>query len=124
MAKKTSSKKTSAKKTNTKEKEYAAQYLSQNLKMPNEEIAKELGVTVAQVDTMLNSSEQPVNKETKKTSSRSHNLMIRHTSAKKNNNVSIMTEAASQYNDEVKKNLKKKNNNKNFRDCTYSPRND
>ena len=123
MSKKTTAKKRTTQKTNNKDKEYAAQYLSKNLKMPKEEIAKELNISVSQVESMLNSFKETDSppKEVQKTNSRSQNLMIRHTSSKKNNNVSIMTEAASQYNDEVKKNLQKKSNN--FRDCTYSPRN-
>ena len=44
MSKKTTTKKRTTQKTNNKDKEYAAQYLSQNLKMPKEEIAKELNI--------------------------------------------------------------------------------
>jgi hypothetical protein len=46
--------------------------------------------------------------KTKKSSvaSKSKELMIRHTSSKKNNNVSIMTKEASQLNDDIKKKMK------------------
>ena len=87
---------------NTKTKEYAVKYLFDNLSMAIEAIAKELNINPIDVENIL-ADHKP--KSTKKTKSKSQDLMIRHTSNKKTNNVSIMTEAASQYNDEVKKKL-------------------
>lgn len=116
MAKKTS-KKTSAKPKSNKETSYAIQYLSSNMKMSNAEISKELGIPLSEVEKTLG---EPVAQEAPKTQSKSHNLMIRKTSAKGTNNVSIMTEAASQYNDEVKKNQTPKR--KSVKDCIYQPR--
>lgn len=115
MAKKTRKKTTV--KTN-KETGYAIQYLSNNMKMSASEISKELGLSVEEIEQAL--GESSTKKETPKTKSRSHNLMIRKTSAKGTNNVSIMTEAASQLNDELKKNQNPKT--KPFRDCVYNPR--
>jgi hypothetical protein len=85
------------KKTKTKEIEYAVKYLSETMKMKTKDISLELGVAEAIVDGIIN--QQPEEKPRKV--SKSQSLMTRHTSAKKNNNVSIMTEAASQLNDEL-----------------------
>ena len=53
--------------------------------MPKEEIAKELNISVSQVESMLNSFKETDSppKEVQKTNSRSQNLMIIHTSSKK-----------------------------------------
>lgn len=91
-----------AKTKKRKELEYAVRYLSDTMKVSNKEIALELGVAEAVVDGILN--QQPTEPKPKKIS-KSQNLMIRHTSSKKTNNVSIMTEGASQLNDELKKNF-------------------
>lgn len=101
-------KKTSPK--NRKQLEYAIQYLKSTSEMSEKEIAKELGVTENDVLTISKNIEEtkPKTKTSTKTRSKSHELMIRHTSNKKTNNVSIMTEAASQYNDEIKKNVNAK----------------
>lgn len=99
MAKKTSA-------NNDKQLQYAIQYLKLTSEMSEKEIAKELGVTENKVLTISKNIEDV--KPKPKTRSKSHELMIRHTSAKKTNNVSIMTEAASQYNDEIKKNVNSK----------------
>lgn len=101
MAKKTSAK-------NDKQLQYAIQYLKSTSEMSEKEIAKELGVTENKVLTISKNIENVKPKPKTKTRSKSHELMIRHTSAKKTNNVSIMTEAASQYNDEIKKNVNSK----------------
>lgn len=89
------------KKTRTKEIEYAVKYLHETTKMSSNQISLELGVEKAIVDGIIN--QQPEEKPRKV--SKSQSLMTRHTSAKKNNNVSIMTEAASQLNDELVKNF-------------------
>lgn len=83
-----------------KETEYAVKYMHDTMKASTKEIALELGIAEAVVDGILN--QQPEAKPKKQ--SKSQNLMIRHTSNKKMNSVSIMTEAASQLNDELKKN--------------------
>lgn len=102
-------------KTITKETEYAIKYLSNTMQMSNKDISEELGIAISSVDKIIETEPRPK----KSTKSKSHDLMIRHTSAKKTNNVSIMTEAASQYNDEVKKQTSK---TKPFRDCIHQSR--
>ena len=87
-------------KRKTKEIEYSVKYLHETMKMGAKEISLELGIAEAIVNGIID--QQPEPKPT--TRSKSQDLMIRHTSAKKTNNVSIMTEAASQVNDEFKKN--------------------
>jgi transposase len=88
-------------KKKTKEIEYAVKYLYETTKMSMSNIALELGVAEAIVEGILNEKPEPKPKKI----SKSQNLMIRHTSNKKTNNVSVMTEAASQLNDELKKKL-------------------
>lgn len=92
-----------AKKNNKRNKQtdYAVKYLHETLKKTQKEIALELGVAEAIVEGILN--QQPEEKPRKQ--SKSQNMMIRHTSVKKTNNVSIMTEGASQVNDEFKKKI-------------------
>lgn len=85
----------------SKTKEYAIKYLSSQDKSP-EDIAEELKVPLSQVKNLLKNNKGSVS-ETK--TDRTKNLMIRQTSAKKQNSVSIMTEAASQLGDEHFKNL-------------------
>lgn len=103
-------------KKKTKEVEYAVKYLYDIMKMKPKQIALELGVAEAIVEGIINHQADP--KST--TKSKSQNLMIRHTSDKKKNNVSIMTEAASQLNDEFKKNSTTKPS-KRFNDSIYRP---
>jgi hypothetical protein len=90
-------------KNNTKNKttEYAVKYLSDVEKKDVKTISLQLGVSEAIVEGILNEKPEPKPKKI----SKSQNLMIRHTSNKKTNNVSVMTEAASQLNDELKKKL-------------------
>lgn len=98
MAKKTTKKTTSVL---TKEKEYAILYLHNTMKMSPKDISKELNMAFSEIETFIETIKpETINKQKR---SKSHDLMITKTSAKKTNNVSIMTEAASQYNDEVKK---------------------
>lgn len=82
-----------------KETEYAVKYLNETGNMSVKEIALELGIAEAVVEGIVNAQPEPKPRK----QSKSQNLMIRHTSNKKTNNVSIMTEAASQLNDELKK---------------------
>lgn len=91
-----------AKTKKRKELEYAVKYLSDTMKMSSKDISLELGIAEAVVDGIL--IQQPAEPKPKKVS-KTQNLMIRHTSSKKTNNVSIMTEGASQLNDELKKNF-------------------
>lgn len=84
-------------KNKTKEVEYAVKYLYETTKMSISNIALELGVAEAIVDGIINATPEP----TPLKKSKSQDLMIRHTSVKKTNNVSIMTEGASQVNDEL-----------------------
>ena len=87
-------------KKKTKEVEYAVKYLYETQRMSITEISLELGVAEAIVDGIIN---QPKEEKPRKVS-KSQNLMSRHTASKNINNVSIMTEAASQLNDELVKN--------------------
>lgn len=72
-----------------------------------EEIAKELKLTDKQVKRVIDKlpKEEPktISQETK--TDKTKNLMIRQTSAKKSNTVSIMTEGASQLGDDFIKGL-------------------
>lgn len=85
-------------KKRSKELEYAVKYLKEAKGWDVTKIATELGVASAIVDAIYNEIEEPE----PRTPSKAQNMMIRHSSAKKINNVSIMTEAASQYNDEMR----------------------
>jgi hypothetical protein len=102
-----------------KTREYAVKYLFDSLAMVIEEIAKELNIPVLEVEEILKDHKP---KAKKKNNPKSQDLMIRHTSAKKTNNVSIMTESASQYNDAAKKALNSKINSKN-QNSIFRPRN-
>lgn len=81
--------------------EYAIRYLlSQNNNI--EDIATELKIPLSQIKRIASEKNSPI-AEAK--TDRTKNLMIRQTSAKKQNSVSIMTEAASQLGDEHIKNM-------------------
>jgi transposase len=90
-------------KNNRKDKstEYAIKYLYEINKKDIKSISLELGISEAIVEGVVNEKPEPKPKKI----SKSQNLMIRHTSNKKTNNVSVMTEAASQLNDELKKKM-------------------
>ena len=85
----------------SKTKEYAIKYLATTEKKSSEEISAELKIPLADVEKIL--SEKP--KTAKAKTDKTKNLMIRQTSAKKMNTVSIMTEAAAQLSDEFVKNM-------------------
>jgi cytochrome c553 len=74
--------------------------------MEPENIAKEVGLTPKQVKTEI-SKIQPKTPEIigESKTDKTKNLMIRQTSAKKINSVSIMTEAAAQLSDEFVKSI-------------------
>lgn len=81
-------------------KEYAIKYLnSQGLS--NADISSELKIPISDVESLLGSVETKKEKKADKTK----DLMIRQTSSKKQNTVSIMTEAAAQLSDEFVKNI-------------------
>lgn len=92
---------------------YAIRWLASENKRSSE-IASELSITEDQViKTMEKYAKTQEDKESIKTKKssvastpKSKELMIRHTSSKKNNNVSIMTKEASQLNDDIKKQIK------------------
>lgn len=90
----------------TKSDKYAIEFLYKQNKT-EQEISKELGCSLAQVKKTIKSfavvEEVPKVEETKKDHTK--NLMIRQTSAKKTNSVSIMTEGAAQLSDEFVKTL-------------------
>jgi hypothetical protein len=85
------------------------------------EIAKELDLELKQVQRVLEKSRNVNQQSSVKTTSEvakkpaSKDLMIRHTSAKRNNSVAIMTKEASEVNDHAKKvNQAHPNTNKNI----------
>lgn len=82
-----------------KTKEYAIKYLFHQEKKSPQEIADELKISLSDVNSVVSKKTSPA--KTDKTK----NLMIRQTAAKKNNSVSIMTEAAAQLSDEFIKNM-------------------
>lgn len=98
--------------------EYAVLYLRNTMKMEDKEIAKQLGINLSEVKKVAGPEPQPEKQETRK--SKSQELMIRHTSNKKTNNVSIMTEAASQYNDEAKKSMVRAQSQR-YKGCISNP---
>lgn len=88
-------------KKKTKEIEYAVKYLYEIKKLSSTDISLELGVSEAIVEGIIN---QPKEEKPRQVS-KSQNMMIRQTAAKKINNVSVMTEGASQLNDEMVKGM-------------------
>jgi len=97
----------------TKKDKYAIQYLyDQN--SDAKYIAKELELSESQVKrfltTLVPNTEEPKVEEQPKTD-KTKNLMIRHTSDKKNNTVSIMTQGASQVGDDFYKNMNSSSKN-------------
>jgi hypothetical protein len=91
--------------------EYSVRYLKNTMKLSDAQIIEELKITELELQNILDSEPK---------STKSKNLMINETSAKKHKTVSIMTQAASQLNDELNKklqNVKKKQTN----DCIFRP---
>lgn len=89
----------------TQSDKYAIEFLYSKKKTV-EEIAKELDVPLTQVKKIVGSLAKSSNDkvaETKKDNTKE--LMIRQTSAKKNNSVAIMTQSAAQLADEFAKNM-------------------
>lgn len=91
---------------------YAIRWLHHEGKS-SEDIASELSITQNQVEKTLEKYSDVQNDSSsiktktepvgKKSTTKSQDLMIRHSSNKKTNNVSIMTKEASALNDEIKK---------------------
>ncbi len=106
-----------------KTKEYAVRYLYDTMKMDAATIAKELKISVEDVNSVLQNAEpQEEESNDKSKTSKAHQMMIRHTSSKKTNNVSIMTEGASQYNDSMRAKINTKAS-RSSKDAIYRPRN-
>lgn len=93
------------KKNRSKETEYSVKYLSEHKNMSISDISIDLGISEAVVESILS---MPTEIKAHNVS-KSQNLMIRQTANKKTNSVSIMTEGASQTNDELVKNFTPKN---------------
>ena len=93
----------------SKTKEYAVKYLSDYGKKTPAEISTELKIPLDEVLKIVESAETKVSKKNK-----TADLMIRHTSGKKNNTVSIMTEGAAQLSDEFIKNFNSQKSNQSF----------
>lgn len=106
----------------TKELGYAINWLvSQHKNVDN--ICNELNLTKKQVTSYIEkhnlTNSKPLAIKSESTRLKSKELMIRHTSNKKANNVAIMTKEASEINDEFKKqNNVKSNRNAN---CIFKP---
>lgn len=92
----------------TKKDKYAIEFLHSkgNTEV---DIAKELGLEISQVKRFLKKTFSTTQEVTDKIEppkvDKTKNLMIRHTSDKKNNSVSIMTQGASQVGDEFYKSM-------------------
>lgn len=92
----------------TKTQKYAIMWLNSTNK-DAQSIAKELSVEIKQVEKVLEKCQNIPQTNTVSTASEpvkrpsSKDLMIRHTSAKRNNSVAIMTKEASEVNDQAKK---------------------
>lgn len=101
---------------------YAIRWLySQNQKA--ESIAEELGIDLKDTIRSIEKfgiSENKNNIKDAKNSSKSKDLMINQTSAKKNNHVAIMTKEASEYNDSVRS---KSQINPNTQKAIFRPKN-
>lgn len=91
-----------------KEHGYAIKWLVSQGKSP-QEISEELGFNIKQIKAYIkNNIDIEVNKlpiKSSSTSSRTEDLMIRHTSGKKNNTVAIMTKEASEVSDSLRPKL-------------------
>ena len=98
-----------------KTEKYAIQWLHSQGKSPAK-IVTELGLSLEDVNATIEKTNpggtnNSIKTKTSSASSKSKNLMITQTSAKKTNNVAIMTKEASEYNDSVKRNAKPSNPN-------------
>lgn len=106
----------------TKQISYAINWLiSQNKTI--KEISEELNITEKQIITYMEKNNitqaDRLAIKSSKAQSKSKDLMIRHTSHKKVNNVAIMTKEASEVNDELKKKLNNQSNRNS--NCIFKP---
>jgi hypothetical protein len=90
----------------SKMQQYAVLYLNEFKKMDSISISKELKLSVASIDKLINGKTTTQTKTDK-----TKDLRIRQTSVKKNNSVSIMTQAASQVGDEFLQSMDHKTKN-------------
>lgn len=93
----------------TKKDKYAIQFLHQQ-GSTDDYIAKDLGLEINQVKRFISKNLKTTNKQSspepeKPKTDKTKNLMIRQTSDKKTNTVSIMTQGASQIGDEFYKSV-------------------
>lgn len=106
----------------TKQLGYAINWLvTQNKTI--DDICNELNLTTKQVTSYIEkhclTNSKPLATKSESTQVKSKELMIRHTSNKKTNNVAIMTREASELNDGFKKQIKiESNRNSN---CIFKP---
>lgn len=87
-----------------KENGYAIRWLVSQGKT-TQEIVEELGFTAKQINNFIKNNHIEPNNipiSTSSTASKTEDLMIRHTSVKKNNSVAIMTKEASERNDAMR----------------------
>ena len=107
----------------TKNMGYAVLWLSSQGKSV-EDISVELGLTKRVVSNVLDKQQPAATPEVSVSKSalpNSAELMIRHTSDKKNNTVTIMTKAASECNDNNKNKLPLRSTLK-AKDCIFKPK--
>ena len=103
--------------------QYAAKYLLETMKMTTKQVAKELGLSAETIVSLV-AKEDEATPPKKAKSATSRDLMIRHTAGKQTNNVSIMTQAASQANDSQSKtdhSSKTASREKNRNNSIYKP---
>lgn len=105
-----------------KQTSYAINWLLSQNKTPKE-ISEELDITEKQIINYMEkhniTKANTLATKSSKVKSKSKDLMIRHTSHKKVNNVAIMTKEASEVNDEMKKKLTSGSNRN--ADCIFKP---
>ena len=100
---------------------YAIRWLHSQSKLPAD-IANELSLKEEEVTKAIEKfgvTQEHSSIKTTKSSSKSQNLMINETSAKKNNHVSIMTKEASEYNDSIRS---KNQTNSNTQKAIFRPK--
>lgn len=104
---------------------YAILYLNSTGTAPAK-IAKELGVSAKVVKEILKNNQIPKEEPTSKIKTtsapvNSKNLMIRETAVKGTKSVAIMTKAASEVNDDFKKQIPKQPTSRTTKNAIYHP---
>lgn len=92
-------------------KQYAILWLATQGKT-SEHISKELKISLSDVEYVISTKQSENSTEPTTAPINSKNLMITHTSGKKNNSVAIMTKEASELNDVKLKNMPSRDDNK------------